>query len=187
MKYLKHYFDWNNEKINRKEWWYSLVLLIFVSLVIMFLFMLLGELIVVNVAIILGLILMIAYFYSFINMSRKRLKDIGLNPYICFLLLIPTGDMALVIICGFMKSNYMQDMARKKLARNILLTPILTTLFLIIVWSVVAFIYATNGLESGFLEISLLPFLLGLSVVMILPCFMVNLILRSKNGDMVDL
>ena len=176
MKYLKHCFDWNSEKIDRKDWWLSLLLLIVMSTCVTTLCLLLGPVI----HLLVSLIALIVYIYCFVNISRKRLKDVGLNPYLNFILLIPTGNMAIVILCGCLDTNFIHDASHKKLAKKILLFPMMTSLILIILWGIVAFISAMMGAEPGDLITKVIPFLLGLSIVMILPCLIVFLALRSK-------
>lgn len=177
MKYIKQCFDWNNDKINRKEWWKSLLLLSsgLVGIVIIFA-ILFGA----YIATLLYSLLVIPYLYSFVNISRKRLKDIGISAYLGFILLIPTGALVLIILCGFIKTNYIHDINRKKLAKKILLTPLISSLVLILLWGIVAFISAMIGAEVGDLITKVIPFLLGLSIVMILPCLIVYLALKYK-------
>lgn len=106
--------------------------------------------------------------------------DICLSPYLCFILLIPVASMSLVILCGFIKTNYMHDVNRKKLAKKILLFPPVSIVALIVLWGVIAVVSSMVGTDFNNIVTKYIPFLIGLSVVMILPCVIVFLALRSK-------
>lgn len=106
-KIVKLYLGQSPNKIGRDAWWISRLVLIILAFIFIGIFV--NTKFYVDSDILSGLILvlgLIFILYTSLNMSAKRLRDIGISPWYLVFSFIPGAELFFIAICGFVKKDY---------------------------------------------------------------------------------